>query len=70
MFEIANHFIDEAGVYFVRVVIDETEAQFFTFDHYPTQEEVDTVAQRFVEAKQKIEEPEDASTEQDDTQNP
>jgi hypothetical protein len=70
MFEIANHFIDEAGVYFVRVVIDETEAQFFTFDHYPTQEEVDTVAQRFVDAKQPIEEPEDASTEQDDTQNP
>ena len=70
MFEIANHFIDEAGVYFVRVVIDETEAQFFTFDHYPTQEEVDTVAQRFVEARQPIEETEDASTEQDDTQNP
>ena len=70
MFEIANHFIDEAGVYFVRVVIDETEAQFFTFDHYPTQEEVDTVAQRFVDAKQPIEETEDASTEQDDTQNP
>ena len=70
MFEIANHFIDEAGVYFVRVVIDETEAQFFTFDHYPTQEEVDTAAQRFVDAKQPIEETEDASTEQDDTQNP
>ena len=65
MFEIANHFIDEAGVYFVRVVIDETEAQFFSFDHYPTQEEVDTVAQRFVEAKQPIEETEDASTGQD-----
>jgi hypothetical protein len=64
MFEIANHFIDEAGVYFVRVVIDETEAQFFTFDHYPTQEEVDTVAQRFVEARK---ETEDASTRQNDT---
>ena len=63
MFEIANHFIDEAGVYFVRVVIDETEAQFFTFDHYPTQEEVDTVAQRFVDAKEKTE---DASTEQNE----
>jgi hypothetical protein len=59
MYEIANHFIDEAGVYFVRVVIDETEAQFFTFDHYPTQEEVDTVAQRFVDAK-------DASTKQNE----
>jgi len=58
MFEIANHFIDEAGVYFVRVVISDSEAQFFTFDHYPTQEEVDTVAQRFVEAR-------DASPEQD-----
>jgi hypothetical protein len=65
MFEIANHFIDEAGVYFVRVVIDETEAQFFTFDHYPTQEEVDTVAQRFVDARQKIEEIENASPDSD-----
>jgi hypothetical protein len=60
MFEIANHFIDEAGVYFVRVVIDETQAQFFTFDHYPTQEEVDTVAQRFVDAQ-------NGSTRQNDT---
>lgn len=60
MYEIANHFIDEAGVYFVRVVISDTEAQFFTFDHYPTQEEVDTVAQRFVEAR-------DASPEQDES---
>jgi hypothetical protein len=59
MFEIANHFIDEAGVYFVRVVIDDTQAQFFTFDHYPTQEEVDTVAQRFVDSQ-------NASTEQDE----
>jgi hypothetical protein len=58
MFEIANYFIDEAGVYFVRVVIDDTQAQFFTFDHYPTQEEVDLVAQRFVDAQ-------NASTEQD-----
>jgi hypothetical protein len=65
MFEIANHFIDEAGVYFVRVVIDDTQAQFFTFDHYPTQEEVDTVAQRFVDAQQEPEETEDASTRQD-----
>jgi len=72
MFEIANHFIDEAGVYFVRVVIDETEAQFFTFDHYPTQEEVDNVAQRFVDARQKTEEIveiEDVSTRQDDITN-
>ena len=63
MFEIANHFIDEAGVYFVRVVIDDTQAQFFTFDHYPTQEEVDTVAQRFVDAQQ---ETQNVSTEQDE----
>lgn len=58
MYKIANHFVDEAGVYFVRVVISDTEAQFFTFDHYPTQEEVDEVAQRYVEAK-------DASTRQE-----
>ena len=62
MFEIANHFIDAAGVYFVRVVISDSEAQFFTFDHYPTQEEVDTVAQRFVDAREKIE---DASPDPD-----
>lgn len=67
MYEIANHFIDEAGVYFVRVVIDDTEARFFTFDHYPTQEEVDEVAQRYVDSKTVIveSEGEDASTEQD-----
>jgi hypothetical protein len=64
MFEIANHFIDEAGVYFVRVVIDENQTQFFTFDHYPTQEEVDLVAQRFVNAKQ---ETEDGSSGQDES---
>lgn len=50
MFEIANYFVDAAGVYFVRVVIDETEAQFFDFDHYPTQEEVDVRAQLYVDA--------------------
>lgn len=51
MYEIANYFIDASGVYFVRVIIDETQAQFFTFDHYPTQEEVDLVAQQFVDAQ-------------------
>ena len=52
MFEIANHFVDAAGKYFVRVVISETEAQFFVFDEYPTQEEVDEKAQAFVNARQ------------------
>ena len=50
MFEIANHFVDAAGKYFVRVVISETEAHFFNFDHYPTQEEVDARATLYVEA--------------------
>lgn len=63
MFEVSNHFIDEAGMYFVRVVISDTEAQFFTFDHYPTQEEVDVVAQRFVDAQ-------NGSSRQDDPTNP
>lgn len=52
MFEIANHFVDSAGKYFVRVVISETEAQFFVFNEYPTQEEVDARAQAFVDARQ------------------
>lgn len=52
MFEIANHFVDLSGKYFVRVVISETEAQFFVFDEYPTQEEVDEKAQAFVNARQ------------------
>jgi hypothetical protein len=67
MYEIVDHFIDLAGVYFIRVKINENQTNFFTFDHYPTQEEVDTVAQRFVDATQKIEEVEDASPGQDDT---
>lgn len=50
MFEIANHFIDAAGKYYVRVVLDETEAAFFVFDAYPTQEEVDAAASRYIEA--------------------
>lgn len=70
MYQIANHFIDAAGVYFIRVVIDETEAQFFNFDHYPTQEEVDARAQAFVDAKTQIE-PEviDVSPDQDNSTN-
>jgi hypothetical protein len=39
-YKITEVFLDEANKYRTRVVIDENSSQFFKFDHYPTQEEV------------------------------
>jgi hypothetical protein len=37
---ISELFLDPANKYRVRVIIDENRSEFFKFDHYPTQEEV------------------------------
>ena len=37
---ISELFLDPANKYRVRVIIDENRTEFFKFDHYPTQEEV------------------------------
>lgn len=47
-YKIAEVFLDEADKYRIRVVIDEYSAQFFKFDHYPTQEEVNTVIEQYI----------------------
>lgn len=47
-YKITEVFLDEADKYRVRVVIDEHSTQFFKFDHYPTQEEVNTVVEGYL----------------------
>lgn len=49
-YTITEVFLDPANKYRVRVVIDENSTQFFKFDHYPTQEEVNIVAQNYLQS--------------------
>lgn len=42
-YKITEIFLDPADKYRVRVMIDENTTQFFKFDHYPTQEEVNII---------------------------
>jgi hypothetical protein len=39
---------DLAAKWYARVVISETEAQFFKFDHFPTMEEIQDAAAAYV----------------------
>jgi len=39
-YTISELFLDPANKYRVRVIIDENRTEFFKFDHYPTQEEI------------------------------
>ena len=48
-YQITEVFLDPANKYRVRVIIDENLTQFFKFDHYPTQEEVDEVVENFLQ---------------------
>ena len=47
-YTITEVFLDEADKYRVRVIIDESSTQFFKFDHYPTQEEVNEVVSNYL----------------------
>jgi hypothetical protein len=49
-YTITEVFLDPANKYRVRVVIDENSTQFFKFDHYPTQEEVNVVADNYLQS--------------------
>jgi hypothetical protein len=40
---ISELFLDPANKYRVRVIIDENRTEFFKFDHYPNQNEVNEV---------------------------
>ena len=50
MYKITEVFLDPANQYRARVIIDENSTQFFKFDHYPTQEEVDTVVDNYLQS--------------------
>jgi len=49
-YKITEVFLDLADKYRVRVIIDEHNSHFFKFDHYPTQEEVNIVAQNYLQS--------------------
>ena len=49
-YTITEVFLDEADKYRTRVVIDENSSQFFRFDHYPTQEEVNEVVDNYLKS--------------------
>ncbi len=47
-YKITEVFLDEANKYRVRVVVDENSTQFFKFDHYPTQTEVNELVESYL----------------------
>ena len=47
-YTISELFLDPANKYRVRVIIDENRTEFFKFDHYPTQEEVNEVVNTYI----------------------
>jgi len=49
MYKIIEITPDLANKFRVRVVVDEYSTQFFKFDHYPTQEEVDEAVENFLQ---------------------
>jgi hypothetical protein len=50
-YKITEVFLDEANKYRVRVVIDENSSQFFKFDHYPTQQEVNELVSNYLQSQ-------------------
>lgn len=48
---ITEVFLDPADKYRVRVKINENETQFFKFDHYPTQEEVNIIVEQYLQSQ-------------------
>ena len=48
-YEISEVIVDLAGKYRVRVIIDEYSTQFFKFDHAPSQEEINSVIESYLQ---------------------
>jgi hypothetical protein len=48
-YEICETIVDPAGKHRVRVIIDEYSTQFFKFDHAPSQEEVNSVVESYLQ---------------------
>lgn len=53
-YKITEVFLDLADKYRVRVAVDENSTQFFKFDHYPTQEEVNTIVENYLNQQQGV----------------
>lgn len=47
-YTISELFLDPANKYRVRVIIDENRTEFFKFDHYPTQDEVNAMVEIYL----------------------
>jgi hypothetical protein len=47
-YKITEVLLNSADKYIVRVIVDENNSTFLKFDHYPTQEEVDSAVQDFI----------------------
>jgi hypothetical protein len=50
-YKITEVFLDEANKYRTRVIIDENSSQFFKFDHYPTQTEVNELVSNYLQSQ-------------------
>jgi hypothetical protein len=50
-YKITEVFLDAADKYRARVVIDENSTQFFKFDYYPTQEEVNETVSNYLQSQ-------------------
>lgn len=48
-YEISEIIVDPAGKHRVRVIIDEYSSEFFKFDHSPSQEEVNSVVENYLQ---------------------
>lgn len=52
-YTVVETIVDIAGKYRVRVLIDENTAQFFKFDHAPSQEEIDIFVTNYLKNQNK-----------------
>ena len=53
-YEIIEIFPESSDKYRLRIKINENSTQFFKFDHYPTQEEVNSVVENYLSNQQGV----------------
>lgn len=53
-YTITEVFLDTADKYRVRVVVSENTTQFFKFDHYPSQEEINNIVSEYKNSQNNI----------------
>jgi len=57
MYTIISYELDIAGRWLVRVAINNSRTIFLSFDHYPSQEEVDATVTKWIESQEPEEQP-------------